>query len=723
MADHDDRLAALEHALRERDAVIAQLRAELRAAGCRDQARGLLATLLDHSPIGFALHDRELRCIHINAALAAINGIPVDDHADRRLANLLPAISDASEQRMRHVLDTGQALVNVEESGVTRAGDGERHWLTSYYPARQTDGEIAGVGVFVVDVTERVRMEEALRLSEAHYRSFVERLPLVVYQADLADVNRGTYVSPQIETLLGYTPEEWCADPTFWVSRVHPADQEWLRAVQAQFQATGVPLPTEHRMIARDGRVVWVHDEAVIVADETGAPAFIQGFTQDVTARKAAEAQRDLLAAIVEVSHVSIVAADLDGTVLSWNAGAERIYGLTDAEMVGRPLRRIVPADRFEELQAISAALHRGEMIDQLDTVRLRRDGAPFPVSLSASPLRDHDGRITGAAFVVQDSTERKALEQKMQETQRLESLGVLAGGIAHDFNNLLAVIIGNAELAQADAPADSPLHESLTPLLLAARRAAELTRQMLAYAGRGSLRTALLDLNGLIAGLVPLLRAALPRTVTLITQLAPELAPVWGDDTQLQQVVMNLVINGGEAIDSAAGTVTITTTERVVPAESLADYRFGSEQPAGRYVQLTVADSGSGMEPATRERIFDPFFSTKFAGRGLGLAAVLGIVRAHHGALRVDSLPGRGTTFTLLLPVAPEQPAAPAEPPAPPSTNVTGPTPAQRRARRGRGGPAGAAGRPHGEHNEGAPRREWHSLRVDDDGAGARRT
>jgi two-component system, cell cycle sensor histidine kinase and response regulator CckA len=679
MENRDERFAALERTIRECDNLVVQLRAELQEAlAARDHAHTLLDTLLDRAPIGFAIHDRELRCVRINAALAEMNGIPAAEHVNRRLAELLPTHAPVAERRMRRVLATGHAIVNIEESGVTANGGCVRHWLTSYYPVVQPDGAVVGVGVFVVDMSQRVQMEAALRVSEARYRSLVERLPLVIYQADLADANRSTYVSPQIAKLLGYSQEEWLDDPTFWLTRVHPDDKDRILAEQARFQETGVPLASEHRMLARDGRVVWVHDESVVVTDEAGGPSYLQGFTQDITARKAleshlrhAQAQSELerrhLETVLNLLPVGVLITDACGHVVRVNTMAHSTWG--DRFSCDAGPQRVQDVAGWWALSgtqiasdewAAARALARGEVVLNDDCWIETCASERRRVLMSAAPLVDAEAAIVGATVVFVDITERIALEQKMQEAQRLESLGLLAGGIAHDFNNLLTVILGNAELAQADLPAGSPIHQALTPLVLAAQRATDLTRQMLAYAGRGPFQTTRLDLNTLIARLAPLLHAALPRTVAVVTQLTEMPARVEGDETQLQQVVMNLVINGSEAIGTDDGTVTISTVERTMTAESLADYRFGSEHPPGRYIQLTVADTGCGMEASTRERIFDPFFTTKFTGRGLGLAAVLGIVRTHRGALRVDSLPGRGTTFTLLLPVAPDSAARP---------------------------------------------------------------
>lgn len=261
----------------------------------------------------------------------------------------------------------------------------------------------------------------------------------------------------------------------------------------------------------------------------------------------------------------------------------------------------------------------------------------------------------------------RQELERGMLEMQKLESLGLLAGGLAHDFNNLLGVIQGNAELARRRLDAGDPAAAALARIETATCRAADLCRQMLAYAGKGRFITAPLDLGTLVAEMADLLGATVARTAVLDLDLAPALPPVEGDATQLRQVVMNLITNASDALGGAPGTIRVSTALR----------RCHRDQPtgpgdaalaAGPWLELAVSDTGCGMDEATVARVFEPFFTTKATGRGLGLAAVQGIVRGHHGTIAIDSRPGGGTTFRVLLPPS-ERPIPAGEPPRPPAT------------------------------------------------------
>jgi signal transduction histidine kinase len=258
--------------------------------------------------------------------------------------------------------------------------------------------------------------------------------------------------------------------------------------------------------------------------------------------------------------------------------------------------------------------------------------------------------------------TERRALERQVLHAQKQESLGVLAGGVAHDFNNILVAVLGHAELAIDAADLRSPVHEHLGEIQRAARRAAELSSQMLAYTGRGVVGTEPLDVARAVGEIGPMLRASVPSTAALRLELA-QTATVNAVAAQLQQVVANLVLNAAEALPEGRGEIAVQTGTRAVSRAELAGADVGAGLPAGRYAFIEVRDDGAGLDEETRARMFEPFFTTRFTGRGLGLSAVLGIVRGHGGAILVRSSPGRGATFTVLLPTVDAGPT-PVSPP-----------------------------------------------------------
>ncbi|MEO7998201.1 MAG: response regulator [Gemmatimonadaceae bacterium] len=289
-------------------------------------------------------------------------------------------------------------------------------------------------------------------------------------------------------------------------------------------------------------------------------------------------------------------------------------------------------------------------------------DGSQIPVELRVDQILDDTGTRIGTLFMATDvrprralESERQRIEQKLAQTQKLESLGVLAGGIAHDFNNLLTTIVANASLAQEELPAGSVILENVNAISRAAEHAAALCRGLLAYAGRGQFELEQVNTNLLLTDLGNLLRSAIGNNCSTVYNLAEKLPLISADTSQLRQVLMNLIVNASDAIGEARGTITISTSAEDRGRAYLDSFRGGNTLAPGRYVEIRVADDGCGMSDETCASIFDPFFTTKFMGRGLGLAAVLGIVRAHNGALRVESTLGVGTQFIVLLPALTE--------------------------------------------------------------------
>ncbi|MCA1827505.1 MAG: ATP-binding protein [Myxococcales bacterium] len=378
--------------------------------------------------------------------------------------------------------------------------------------------------------------------------------------------------------------------------------------------------------------------------------------TEVVKSRRALDEQaertrlaEERLTALLDRGPFAVVSFDGQGRVLYSAGGQLRDVGLTAGETL---------FEQYRDDPGILGTLRRALTGEAFSALLPRPNGRIAEVHFS--PVRAEGGGIDQVVAIGIDVTarqraqeERARIQEKMLQTQKLESLGVLAGGIAHDFNNLLTVIQGNAAVALARLPDGHPVREPIDDIVGAAHRAADLTRQMLAYSGRGRFEIRPLDLRQQVREIANLLRSSIPKKVALRIDEPPYLPTVQGDPSQMHQVVMNLVLNAAEAIGERDGDVTVGLGEEEVGAEGGGDL-VGRERLAdGRYVRLTVSDTGTGMDEKVRSRIFDPFFTTKSTGRGLGLAAVLGIVRGHGGALRIDSTPGRGTRFDVLLPAA----------------------------------------------------------------------
>ena len=379
-----------------------------------------------------------------------------------------------------------------------------------------------------------------------------------------------------------------------------------------------------------------------------------------------------ILAALPGMAYRGYYAKDFEITFVS--DGATGLTGYAPADFVsGRVhLRDIVlPEDLARARQETRTAVAQGRPIEVEYRIRTREGAEKWVLSRGRSTHRTPEGLpvFDGLAIDItaqkQAEAARLALERKLLDGQKLESLGLLAGGIAHDFNNLLSAILGNAGLARLVLPAASPVESQLGAIETASMRAAELCRQMLAYAGKGRFVVEPTQVSRLVEELMPLLKVTIARQATLRLELAERLPAVSADATQLRQIVMNLVLNAADASAERGGEIVVRTGEAQVGRAELAECAAGAELAEGRYVFLEVEDRGTGMTAEVRAKIFDPFFTTKFAGRGLGLAAVLGIVRGHGGALRVQSRPGEGSIFRLLLPPSADAGPAPAAAPA----------------------------------------------------------
>jgi PAS domain S-box-containing protein len=437
---------------------------------------------------------------------------------------LLGSLIVPEELRQRHQ----EGLVRAARTGESRIM-GQRLRL----PALRKDGstftaEIAitklerGGRTFFTgtlrDLTEIVDAEEQTAAAEMRYRSLIENIPLVTYMNSVEAPFNSLYMSPQVESLLGYTPEEWAAQPTLARDGIHPDDRDRVRALAREARELSIPTRSEFRFIARDGRVVWVLDQTIPVRDDAGKTVCHQGFLLDIT--------------------------------------------------------------------------------------------------------------------------EQKQLEEQLRQSQKMDAVGQLAGGIAHDFNNMLTAITGYAELLAHSFEEDDPRADDVEQVRKAAAHAAVLTRQLLTFSRKQVLLPQRLDVNDVVRGLESMLARTLGGEVELTTTFAETLAPVETDPDQLVQVVLNMALNGRDAMP-AGGRLTITTSD--------------VERESEPFVCVEVTDTGTGMDDDVRSRVFEPFFTTKDTGKGtgLGLATAYGFVTQSGGRIEIESALDQGSTFRVLLPAA----------------------------------------------------------------------
>jgi PAS domain S-box-containing protein len=391
---------------------------------------------------------------------------------------------------------------------------------------------------------------------------------------------------------------------------------------------------------------------ALVRGNVAGAIYIIADVTEEVRAERDKEEAFTLLRAMTDAAPLGFAFLDADLRYRLVNKELARINSLPVEAHMGRTPEEIVPARAAEIRRIFRQVVETGQPVLDHQVNEQARSW-----SESWYPVRSGMGRLIGVGVTISETTEQKRaeqarqdLEKRMQDAQKLESIGLLAGGIAHDFNNLLTGILGNASLAREVAPPGTTISSCLEDIVKASERAAHLTMQMLAYSGKGQVFVENIDLSAETEDVVRLVQSSISQRISLYLDLPKDLPPVRADKGQLQQVVMNIVVNAAEAIGDNPGLLRVQTGLRNLEDDEIRTKLNGAIEP-GPYVYLDIRDTGCGMDEATREKIFDPFFTTKFTGRGLGLAAVGGIVRAHKGAIHVTSAPGEGSRFAVYFP------------------------------------------------------------------------
>jgi PAS domain S-box-containing protein len=388
----------------------------------------------------------------------------------------------------------------------------------------------------------------------------------------------------------------------------------------------------------------------VVVADGPLTIAFISDVSERDGALDALRASEERFRTLSAAAFEGVF-IHADGRIILANEAGAAMYGYDPASMIGVSLMELTAP----ESHALVVDHVRRGTSEPYEGVARRKDGSTFFAEVRGRTLYQQ-GKPTRVA-VIRDVTERRrveadrALAERVRDAQKLESLAVLVGGVAHDFNNILAVITNAIAQAKREAGAGPDSAAHLHTIELATQRAADLCRQMLAYAGKAELAREAVDLSALVGEMSGLLEVSIAKRVTLARELASDLPPLIGDPTQIRQIVMNLVLNAAEAVAGSQGRVLVATTVGTYEAQAFARSRAGGDLKAGQYVVLEVRDNGVGMDAPTIAQMFDPFFTTKLAGRGLGMAAVLGIVRGHAGAIDVESSPGVGTRIRVFFP------------------------------------------------------------------------
>jgi PAS domain S-box-containing protein len=613
------------------------------------------AALLEWSPNPKLVIDRAYRIRFVNRAAMVYGQVEADELIGRNVWECYPALKGSIfHQAYESVLATGTT------SRFERYDDEHDRWQSVYaYPA--DDGVVA----VLEDITERRRAEQSLQASEAALARAQEVAGIGSFTVSRpGDIQ----LSAQAYRLLGLDPTVDAIDIPTVRAMLAPTDSERWRALAAG-TTLGDEISMDFTVARRDGRTIVLHVLARVTRSKSDTPTTLYGTLQDVTEQRTAvenlRRSEETLRLAQEAANIGSFDFDLRTGRMFRSDQLLRMLGLEptdEARAYIDALPRfdfVHPDDRASVEQTWERVLSTGER--QMIRMRVFRvDGVERHMISSAMLVRDGNGmavRIVGTQVDVTEQVrsdeERARVESQLQQAQKLESLGVLAGGIAHDFNNLLVGILGNASLALLDLEPGAEARQSIAEIEQAAQRAAELTRQLLAYAGKGRYVVETADASTVVSEMTALMRTAISRNASLQMDLATSLPSIDVDLNQFRQVVMNLITNASDALDGKPGLISVRTGRQEVTREYLTGCAPGTQAEPGAYTYVEVHDNGIGMNDETRQRIFEPFFSTKFTGRGLGLAATIGIMRSHHGAVRVYSEVGSGTSVKLLFPTS----------------------------------------------------------------------
>jgi PAS domain S-box-containing protein len=535
----------------------------------------------------------------------------------------------------------------VEFRQRTKSGDWK--WILSLGKIVATDEQgkpLRMLGTHT-DITELKLTEQALRESEARYRGIVENAVEGIFQS--TPEGHFIRVNPAFAHMLGYGSSEELLSTVSDITRQHYADPEDRRRYQEHLRKYGSVKDFEFRVRRKDGSLIWVSDSTRAVFDPNGMLLRYEGMVKEITERKLAEAERDRLLSAIEQAGEMVVITDPEGIIQYVNPAFETVTGFSRKEAIGqRP--SILKSGRqddavYKNLWATIAAgrTWKGRMVNK------RKDGSFYTEEATISPVCDPAGRIVHFVAVAHDITEHLKLADQLHQSQKMESVGRLAGGVAHDYNNMLSVILGYAELALDKVDPADPLYSDLKEIVDAARRSADITRQLLAFARKQTIIPKVLDLNETVERMLNMLRRLIGEDIDLAWLPEAVLWPVKIDPSQIDQILANLCVNARDAI-KGGGNLTIETNKVTLDEAYCAD---NAGFVPGEFVLLTVSDNGCGMDQETMNKIFEPFFTTKEVGRGtgLGLATVYGIVKQNNGFIHVYSEPGQGTSFRIYLP------------------------------------------------------------------------
>jgi two-component system cell cycle sensor histidine kinase/response regulator CckA len=622
--------------------------------------------IVDTANEGIWLLGADGRTAFVNERMAAMLGYSPEEMVGRRPVEFMPEedLPDYFErmaQRKKGLPENFECRYRCKDGGSIST-------LSAAAPIFDDKGVYQGAFAMFTNITERKRAEEALKASEAKFMDLYDNAPdmYMSVNARTASIDECNQTGANI---LGVPKCEIVGRSVFAI--YHPDCRDEAEGTFNEFLDKGEIHDRELALQRHDGSKLDVSVNVSAVRGEDGTILFGRSTLRDITERKQAEEAVRTLSKAIEQSPVSIVITDPAGTIEFANRKTSETTGYTCEEVVGKNSRIFksgeTPTEEYRQLWSTIKAggVWRGELRNR------KKNGELFWESTTIAPVRNATGVISHFVAVKEDVTEKKALEEQLRQTQKMEAVGQLAGGVAHDFNNMLGVIIGSAEMALELTTDESPLRQNIEQIMMAADRSADIARKLLTFARKQTIQPKIIDLNKRIEGMLKLLRRLVGEDIELRWTPGKDVLPVRMDPTQVDQILANLCVNAKDAI-AGVGKITIKTCQAACDRLDLKEVCLSNQNgfPTDNHVMLAVSDNGCGMDKGTLDRIFEPFFTTKGLGKGtgLGLATVYGIVKQNDGLIKVESEPGAGSTFRIFLPgqaVKPEEaltdnPAAP---------------------------------------------------------------
>ena len=605
------------------------------------------------------IKDKESKYVNVNPAMEAFLDLPAAKIIGKTDTSVFDAQEGVHTRSMDELVLKGQTVVEEQTKLV---GDTVTTFHVIKAPLRSVSNEIAGILGIARDVSDRKKVEEALRDKERMLQTTLTASPVAISYVENAKLK---WSNQAMAEMFGYGEEDEYLGTKARDFYASEDEYHRVRRIFVQAISKGEPVETEAKFKRQDGSIF--HGQLKITAlDHSNVKKGTISSIADISDRKKAEEalrksrsryralfeqwQRiaELYRTLLDASPDPVVVYDIEGLPTYLNSAFSQVFGWSFEEVQGKRID-FVPEDNWPETRQMIDKIIKGQNFSNVETRRRTKEGKVIDVSISGASYYDEHGKVAGSVIQLRDITEYKLMEEQLRQAAKMEAIGKLAGGVAHDFNNLLTAMMGYSQILMRQLPEGGRHQDTLARIIRAAERAAEVTRQLLAFGRKQLLEMKTLDLNTLILDLEPMLQGLIGEHILLSIKLDADLGYIRADPGQIEQIILNLVVNARDAMP-AQGALTIETANVNLDEDSL---HTRDDVSGGPHVVLEVRDTGLGMSPETLSKIFDPFFTTKEkgVGTGLGLSTVYGIVKQHRGRILVDSELGAGTTFRVFIP------------------------------------------------------------------------